>query len=67
MLRKKKSLVDIKQLQEKVQTMQQKITLRVARNILEVSIAIAIRFSYFRKFGKPLKIVVFCINAITTL
>ena len=41
--------------------------LRVARNILEVSIAIAILFSYFRKLGKPLKIVVFCINAITTL
>lgn len=48
--------------------MLQKITLRVALNILEVSIAIAIRFSYsFRKLGKLLKIVVFCTNATTTL
>lgn len=67
MLRKKKSLVDIRQSQE-VQTMLQKITLRVALNILEVSIAIAIRFSYsFRKLGKLLKIVVICTNATTTL
>ena len=36
--------------------MLQKITLRVAVNILEVSIAIAIRFSYsFTKLGSRLK------------